>query len=402
MDYAAQLVPDFYTVKQVDYTVKVVSAVLKSNHDRVVNEIRKAGIRAISQKGIDRISVSQICELAKNTRPTFYSYFGNIDGLLADIWFSEGNAFLDRLADPSYEVMNTKLASEDRALVEIFAIAHRIPEVAEVVNRQVIDWWGSLTQKDDFKSLKFAWLIGERLGALLMLPVDPTVKTLALADKFLLAVDRIATIKTSLPNDALPAISDPIPNQQSIDEQLLAATVNVIANSGVKAASMARIARYARVTTGSVYPRFSNISSLVIESFEFAAKHVVTQNLANTKDGSFGPDEFGLFVTAGLLPRRTQWRNYRLEAHLEGRVNKPLAKRIQKSNAEVNTQVSGALRRYSIPDTVLEAATHLIHSIGIGFTLLFNAGIPLNELDHRRITRQIVDVFEQIAQKTTK
>jgi AcrR family transcriptional regulator len=380
----------------------MVSVTPKPNHERVVSEIRKAGIKAISQKGIDRISVSQICDLAKNTRPTFYSYFGNIDGLLADIWISESEAFLTRLADPSYEIMNTKLAVEDRALVEIFAIAHRVPEVAEVVNRQVLSWWNLLTKGDDFKSLKFAWLIGERLGALLMLPVDPTVKTLALADKFLLSVDKVATIKTKMTADLLPPISDPKPKEQSVDELLLAATVNVIANSGVKAASMARIARYAQVTTGSVYPRFSNISSLVIESFEYAAKHVVTQNLANTRDGSFGPDEFGLFVTAGLLPRRKQWRNYRLEAHIEGRVNKSLAKRIQKSNAEVNAQVSVALKRYNIPDVVLEAATHLIHSIGIGFTLLFNAGVPLNELDHRRITRQIVVVFEQIAQKSSK
>mgnify|MGYP002654705051 FL=1 len=380
----------------------MVSVVPKPNHERVVSEIRKAGMKAISQKGIDRISVSQICDLAKNTRPTFYSYFGNIDGLLADIWISEGEAFLSRLGDPTYEVMNTKFAVEDRALVEIFAIAHRTPEVAEVVNRQVIAWWNALTQYDDFKSLKFAWLIGERLGALLMLPVDPTVKSLALADKFLLSVDKVATIKTKMTTDLLPAISDPKPKERSVDELLLAATVNVIANSGVKAASMARIARYAQVTTGSVYPRFSNISSLVIESFEFAAKQVVTQNLANTKDGSFGPDEFGLFVTAGLLPRRKQWRNYRLEAHIEGRVNKPLAKRIQKSNAEVNVQVSNSLRRYNVPEAVLEAATHLIHSIGIGFTLLFNAGVPLNELDHRRITRQIVVVFEQIAQKPSK
>jgi hypothetical protein len=48
---------------------------------------------------------------------------------------------------------------------------------------------------------------------------------------------------------------------------------------------------------------------------------------------------------------------------------------------------------------MLIAATHLIHSIGIGFSLLFNAGIPLNELDHRRITRQIVAIFEKAAQK---
>jgi hypothetical protein len=49
---------------------------------------------------------------------------------------------------------------------------------------------------------------------------------------------------------------------------------------------------------------------------------------------------------------------------------------------------------------MLISATHLIHSIGIGFSLLFNAGIPLKELDHRRITRQIVEIFEKTAAKT--
>jgi len=209
-------------------------------------------------------------------------------------------------------------------------------------------------------------------------------------------------IKNKVTTDLLPPISDPEPIEQSVDQMLLAAAINVIANSGVAAASMARISRFAQVTTGSVYPRYSSISDLVLASFEFAAKHVVNQNLANTKDGSFGPDEFGLFVIAGLLPRRKQWRNYRIEVHIEGRVNKPLAKRIQKSNQEVNQQVSQALKRYNVPEPVLESATHLIHSIGIGFSMMYNAGIALNELDHRRITRQIVAVFEVLAKKPAK
>jgi AcrR family transcriptional regulator len=376
----------------------------KSNtrHDRVVSDFRDAGISAINSSGIDRISVSLVCTVAESTRPTFYSYFGNLDGLLADIWLAEGDEFLARLADPGYQVLNSKLAAKDRALVEIMAISHRNAEVSEVVNRKMQSWWKTLAGNDEFKNLKYSWVIGARLGLLMMISVDSTVKSLVISDQLLNSIDKVATIKNKVTTDLLPPISDPEPVEQGVDQLLLAAAINVIANSGVAAASMARISRFAQVTTGSVYPRYSSIADLVLASFEFAAKHVVRQNLANTKDGSFGPDEFGLFVIAGLLPRRKQWRNYRIEAHIEGRVNKPLAKRIQKSNQEVNAQVSEALKRYNVPEPVLESATHLIHSIGIGFSMMYNAGIALNELDHRRITRQIVAVFETLAKKPSK
>jgi AcrR family transcriptional regulator len=387
------------SVKKFHYTVKMVNTSSKLRHDKVTADFRQAGISAINSKGIDRVSVSLICEIAKSTRPTFYSYFGNVDGLLADIWVSDCQDFFRRLADPNYNLLASKLAANDRALVEIMAISHRNPEVAEVVNRTVQNWWQDFAGNDEFKNLKFAWVIGARLGLLMMIAVDPTVKTMVIADQLLNSIEKLAPIKNKLTTDLLPAISDPQAKLESVEQMLLAATVNVIANSGISAASMARISRFAQVTTGSVYPRFPNISALILESFEFAAKHVVNQNLANTRDGSFGPDEFGLFVIAGLLPRRKQWRNYRLEAHIEGRVNKPLAKRIQQSNKEVNEQVSQALRKYQISEQVLVSASHLIHSIGIGFSLLYNAGIALNELDHRRITRQIVAIFEKTAQK---
>ncbi len=373
-----------------------------TRHDRVVADFRNAGISAINSSGIDRISVSLVCTVAESTRPTFYSYFGNVDGLLADIWLAECDEFLARLADPAYQVLNSKDAAKDRALVEIMAISHRNAEVSEVVNRTMQFWWKALAGNDEFKNLKYSWVIGARLGLLMMIPVDSTVKSLVISDELLNSIDKVATIKNKVTTDLLPPISDPEPVEQGVDQMLLAAAINVIANSGVAAASMARISRFAQVTTGSVYPRYSSIADLVLASFEFAAKHVVNQNLANTKDGSFGPDEFGLFVIAGLLPRRKQWRNYRIEAHIEGRLNKPLAKRIQKSNQEVNVQVSEALRRYNVPEPVLESATHLIHSIGIGFSMMHNAGIALNELDHRRITRQIVAVFETLAQKPSK
>jgi AcrR family transcriptional regulator len=215
----------------------------KSNtrHDRVVSDFRDAGISAINSSGIDRISVSLVCTVAESTRPTFYSYFGNLDGLLADIWLAEGDEFLARLADPGYQVLNSKLAAKDRALVEIMAISHRNAEVSEVVNRKMQSWWKTLAGNDEFKNLKYSWVIGARLGLLMMIPVDSTVKSLVVSDQLLNSIDKVATIKNKVTTDLLPPISDPEPVEQGVDQMLLAAAINVIANSGVAAASMARI-----------------------------------------------------------------------------------------------------------------------------------------------------------------
>jgi AcrR family transcriptional regulator len=368
-----------------------------------------AGISLIAKRGIDNITVADISKASGFTRATFYSYFGDLDGLYAEIWMLYGRLWLESLAKDDLPYKSEADQLRCFAVLEIFIASKRKPAVLEVVTPTVSNWWNDSVSENKADQARLAWIVAGNIGIAISKHLAPSItnvseiisllRQMPSDPSVLEAMGLAPTPKTNPLQAVLRSLEVP---EQTDEERIKTSTIEVVASAGVADASMTRIARNLQVTTGSVYPRFSNISSLVIESFEFAAKHVVTQNLANTKDGSFGPDEFGLFVTAGLLARRKQWRNYRLEAHIEGRVNKSLAKRIQKSNAEVNVQVSNALRRYDIPEVVLEAATHLIHSIGIGFTLLFNAGIPLNELDHRRITRQIVVVFEQIAQKPSK
>jgi AcrR family transcriptional regulator len=375
----------------------------ESTHERSASKIRKAALMAISQSGIDRVTVSQICGFAKKTRPTFYAYFDSIDGLLADIWLVEGFDFLERLVSADYEVMNTEFSVKDRALLEILAISHRSAEVSESVNPLLMSWWNNLTRTDEFKCLKYSWLLAERLGAMLMVPLDPESKTIEYADELLLSLERLgkATSDDLLdlgPMNPNPTTPDLMLQSQSLDDVLIRATVEVVSKSGIKAASMSRVARLAQVSTGSVYPRYPNIEELVIATFSSTARQIVTDKLGELP-GSPGPGLLGLIVSETLNPELQKSRNFSLEVHLEGRINKKISENFQANNAEIHEKLKAALTNLVPSDLAAEVLTNLIRGLGLGFALLLNAGIPVNELDHRPISSQIVLEARKIGQK---
>ena len=68
---------------------------------RTVARFVDAAVVAIGETGIDRLSVSRIATLARASRPTFYAYFGEVGGLLAELWLARGAAFLDWLVNPA-------------------------------------------------------------------------------------------------------------------------------------------------------------------------------------------------------------------------------------------------------------------------------------------------------------
>jgi hypothetical protein len=112
--------------------------------------------------------------------------------------------------------------------------------------------------------------------------------------------------------------------------------------------------------------------------------------------GSFGPEDFGLFVSAGLQPPRKTWRNFRVEIHIEGRVNKDLKKRLASSLKATNAAVAKGLTKYDAPKLTESAIPYLMHTVGIGFAVLLNAGLPVDKLDHRIVTVEFVKLFDKL------
>ena len=70
---------------------------------RTIAHFVDAAVVAIGETGIDRLSVSRIAALAGASRPTFYAYFGEVGGLLAELWLARGATFLAHNYHPSWD-----------------------------------------------------------------------------------------------------------------------------------------------------------------------------------------------------------------------------------------------------------------------------------------------------------
>ncbi|CAB4894952.1 MAG: TetR family transcriptional regulator [Actinobacteria bacterium] len=360
---------------------------------RTIARFVEAAVVAIGETGIDRLSVSRIATLAGASRPTFYAYFGEVGGLLAELWLARGAAFLDWLVNPSVSLAaasaNEKIELE--VMAEVFAVAHRIPELSEVVNPSVGEWWQTRTHGSEYVALKVAWVAAARLGEILTFKVDSDVTQAVFGEHFIWQLGHeCQNPPPPLASTPLPQVSDPLATTDSMDRRLLDAAVKVISTSGVSAASMTRISRTARVTTGAAYPRFSGSESLVLSAFENWITEVTEENLSQIGPEGFGPDDFGLFVMAGLQSNRKIWRNFRVETHLEGAINAEMAAAMRTTLRATNDRVVLGLGRLPASPEQKQAIAYWVHTIGIGMAILFNAGLAVDRLDHRMITRDMM------------
>ena len=353
----------------------------------------QAGIEAINESGVDHISVSRVTALAKSSRPTFYAYFGDIAGLLADTWLHFGAEFLAKLADPDYrlEVQTSQEQAKMRALLEVFTVSHRIQEVHEVLAPNINKWWHEAVKPKSFVELKLSWLTANRLGSWLTQPIEPKAIMSGIVEQVL---TMLGPESSGIPADPrfikLPEIKDPGGKDLSMTGQLLDAAIRVIAKSGVVSATMVRIGRNAQVSTGTIYPRFANGEDILLETFDYAISQVVDENFSYTDQTGFAPDQFGAVVIAGLGKSRQIWRDFRIETHLEGRVNPALSQRMRQALEETNKRVMAGLGALPVSAGEREAIAFLVHTIGIGMALLQNAGVNVANIDHRLITREMI------------
>lgn len=372
---------------------------LSNRQQNAIDAFIAAGILAVAESGVDRISVSQVTTLAKATRPTFYSYFGDVDGLLAEIWLAHAEQWFQDLSDPDFSLGSLSKNEQRKwvCLAEIIAVAHRMPSVREVVEPMVAAWFKPLAKATQLKILKSVWLVATRIGIVISQSIDPDAAQASIIDALVKYTPEEPRVKLSaLKPEALPPIADPKLDDTSVESQLIQAAISVIANAGAAAASMTRISRKARLSTGSAYPRFSNSEELVNSSFDVAVAEVVRENFSLVGQDGFGPEDFGLFVAAGLQPPRKTWRNFRVEIQIEGRVNVALKKRLANSLRLTNQSVAKGLTKFDAPELTESAIPYLIHTVGIGFAILLNAGIPVDKLDHRIATVEFVKLFGKL------
>jgi hypothetical protein len=94
---------------------------------------------------------------------------------------------------------------------------------------------------------------------------------------------------------------------------------------------------------------------------------------------------------AGLLPARKTWRNFRIEIHLGARTRPNLAKRMNKNLKQTNAVLATKLKMYEKTGMVDGPIPYLVHTVGIGLAVLQNAGLELTKLDHRLVSRAMIE-----------
>ena len=90
------------------------------------------------------------------------------------------------------------------------------------------------------------------------------------------------------------------PVDDSVEAVLTNAAVEVVASAGVAATSMTRVARRARVSTGSLYPRFKSAEQLIEHSFSVAIDEIVAKNVDMVIAEGIGADQYALSINAGF------------------------------------------------------------------------------------------------------
>jgi AcrR family transcriptional regulator len=122
-------------------------------------EFLDAGISLIAKQGIDNITVADISKASGFTRATFYSYFGDLDGLYAEIWMLYGRRWLEALATDNLPYKSEADQLRCLAVLEIFIASKRKPAVLEVVTPTVSSWWNESVSENKADQAKLAWIV---------------------------------------------------------------------------------------------------------------------------------------------------------------------------------------------------------------------------------------------------
>ena len=355
-------------------------------------ELLVSGLSAITNSGIDNVTVTDVTVISGVSRPTFYTYFGDINGYFAEMWLHYGLAWLGyQLGEDVPAELGLETVEDvdhfDQALLEIFVAARRIPELREVVEPDLEAWWHKRTELKSSHELNLSWKLAVILGEKLSRKVS---KKSSMALGFLHTFD----VSEDWEQDSLFAgllgtpkvefeLSPLDLGTSSVETQLSAAAVGVIAGAGVANASVTRVARRARLSTGSVYPRFKNIEVLIEKSFARVMETLISANIELAKSRGRSMESYGQFVNAGLLPGRKIWRNFRSEMHLAALHSPAIASIMAPAFTATAQQLQSDIARDHVPAELAEAASWLMHDQAIGISVLFGLLPRIADLDHR-------------------
>lgn len=358
----------------------------------------RAALDTAAEVGIDATTTSAVVARAEVSRPTLYSYFGDAQGALADAWVEVGPGWLAAVQG-GVEFEEMRRHPWHRVLTALLLAAPRVPELGEVVGPDVHR--ACVTDPAGAEAtLRAVWSLAIEIGtttavgvvdgierALLILPM---VHTLPADARARVGVGDTAWVVP--PITMRSPVTEPSPDPTTA--ALLRASVGVVARAGVPHASMMRICRAARVTTGAAKPRFENVHDLVLQGFEVALDEVVSSNVGQLPglEAADSPwDAAATFTVAGLDPARAEWRRYRQELYLAAFHDPSLAGALRAAVARTDKWLESTMLGLGLDTDVVELSLAANHAATLGFGALHALGVPVETMDHRVMYRWMAE-----------
>jgi AcrR family transcriptional regulator len=342
-------------------------------------------LESITQSGIASLSASDLVKRSGVSRPTFYSYFGDVDGLLAELWLAYGEAWAcSMLLDAGPGIHE---APESRALCEVFLQAHRNQQVREVVSATLHEVLERELPEPGRRSVGL-WRMANRIGARVTAASWPQAADALFLDSYLDSIDGKVSRLAPTGSPELPAIAWEL--EEGTDPSIVEGVIQIVGSSGVGSLSILRLGRVLRVTSGYLNPRISNLPQLVADTYRIAQDSAARQNMATWSALNLKPEGFARFVVGSVGEARAPWRRFRTEVLVAAAYSEELGAAVAQSMDEFIQRLRARTSRIGLPVELAERVALLVHTLLVGFAALDSAGVSVRSLAHEGVIRALV------------
>jgi AcrR family transcriptional regulator len=362
------------------YNVKMPGRVRSVRSQTRRDAIIDFALKDISSVGVDGLSVTALIASVGITRPTFYSYFGDVQGLLAEIWLEKGRQWIDLVAAPGdFTQRDDELVF---ALTEIFISAHRSEELRTIVEISFAEFIGQFSG-DAGLLTAVMWRIANRVGVVGTQRVWPSVQDALFLDSFL---DAVSTRKVK-PNitvvDELPEIE--LDASEVVDVNIARGVIGIVGRGGVSGLSVLRLGRILRVTSGYLNPRIDSLKELVGLTYGLVQDSAARQNVKLWTLWNLNPRGFARFIVGSLGGSRQSWRLFRNEVLVASAHDPELAAIIGSTMDSLLKIVGSKVTGFGYSRAVTARISVLVHTMLFGFSTLSAVGVKVGDLAHEGV-----------------
>ena len=362
------------------YNVKMPGRVRSVRSQTRREAIIDFALKDISSAGVDGISVTALIASAGITRPTFYSYFGDVQGLLAEIWLEKGRQWIDIVAAPGeFTQRDDELVY---ALTEVFISAHRSEELRSIVEISFAEFISEFSGETG-RLTTVMWRIANRVGVVGTQRVWSSVQDALFLDSFLDAVST-RTFKSNITVvDELPEIE--LDASEVVDVNIARGVIGIVGRGGVSGLSVLRLGRILRVTSGYLNPRIDSLKELVGHTYGLVQDSAARQNVKLWTLWNLNPRGFARFIAGSLGGSRQSWRLFRNEVLLASAHDPELAAIIGSTMDSLLKIVGSKVTGFGYSRAVTARISVLVHTMLFGFSTLSAVGVKVGELAHEGV-----------------